>query len=428
MPGNSLTALELAGGDITLGGRNDGASRVTTVETLAAGAGGGTLNLGNGTQMVLTGQQAGSHVTEVIISGDGTLTLGGTGTDSSLTLGNGSSLNGVLLDIREGSALSAATGSVNTVSGLAGGGALKLSGAEMTINSSASHAFTGTLDGASGTLNVKSGNGSVQTIKGAGNAGYHLNVSDGGVLTLAGAAGVGGNPAQASYQGITVNGGTLNIGSADDPKTQLTLGSDGLSVTGDSTVAITTSSTTVDGLGNPFVTSSGNITLGDGTGEVTLVMNNLDTLVSGSSETLNMELFKTTDGALVSLGDNVTLQDMILGSMYENLELTTNDSMTAIILTGTARTENIFRDSSLTRNAATGADILWNSRYHMEEGTALRDFYTSVLLSQNSGDYSGAAANWPPPPAARLPAWHRPARLPARPDGLDTQPRGADGR
>ena len=230
-----------------------------------------------------------------------------------------------------------------------------------------------------------------QTIKGAGNAGYHLNVSDGGVLTLAGAAGEGGNPAQASYQGITVNGGTLNIGSADDPKTQLTLGSDGLSVTGDSTVAITTSSTTVDGLGNPFVTSSGNITLGDGTGEVTLVMNNLDTLVSGSSETLNMELFKTTDGALVSLGDNVTLQDMILGSMYENLELTTNDSMTAIILTGTARTENIFRDSSLTRNAATGADILWNSRYHMEEGTALRDFYTSVLLSQNSGDYSGAA-------------------------------------
>ena len=30
--GNSLTTLELAGGDITLGGRNDGASRVTTVE------------------------------------------------------------------------------------------------------------------------------------------------------------------------------------------------------------------------------------------------------------------------------------------------------------------------------------------------------------------------------------------------------------
>ena len=188
--------------------------------------------------MVLTGQRAGSHVTEVTISGDGTLTLGGTGTDSSLTLGNGSSLNGVLLDIREGSALSAATGSVNTVSGLEGGGALKLSGAEMTISSSDSHTFTGTLDGASGTLNVKSGNGSVQTIKGAGNAGYHLNVSDGGVLTLAGTAGEGGNPAQASYQGITVNGGTLNIGSADDPKTQLTLGSDGLSVTGDSTVVL----------------------------------------------------------------------------------------------------------------------------------------------------------------------------------------------
>jgi len=389
--GNSLTTLELAGGDITLGGRNDGASRVTTVENLASGTGGGTLDLGRGAQLVLTGQQAGSHVTDVTISGDGTLTLGGTGTDSSLTLGNGSSLDGVLLDIREGSALSTAAGSVNTVSGLTGGGALKLSGAEMTVDSSASHTFTGTLDGASGTLNVKSGNGSVQTIKGAGNAGYNLNVSDGGALTLAGAAAEGGNPAQAAYKGITVNGGTLNIGSADAPKTQLTLGTDGLSVTGNSTVTITTSSTTVDGLGNPFVTSSGNITLGDGTGEVTLVMSNLDTLVTGSTETLNMELFKTTDGALVSLGDNVTLQDMILSSLYENLSLTTNDSMTAIILTGTARTENIFRDSSLTRNAATGADLLWNSRYHMEEGTTLRDFYTSVLLSQNAGDYSGAA-------------------------------------
>ena len=389
--GNSLTTLELAGGDITLGGRNDGASRVTTVENLASGTGGGTLDLGRGAQLVLAGQQAGSHVTDVTISGDGTLTLGGTGTDSSLTLGNGSSLDGVLLDIREGSALSTAAGSVNTVSGLTGGGALKLSGAEMTVDSSASHTFTGTLDGASGTLNFKSGNGSVQTIKGAGNAGYNLNVSDGGALTLAGAAAEGGNPAQAAYKGITVNGGTLNIGSASDPKTQLTLGTDGLSVTGNSTVTITTSSTTVDGLGNPFVTSSGNITLGDGTGEVTLVMTNLDTLVTGSTETLNMELFKTTDGALVSLGDNVTLQDMILSSLYENLSLTTNDSMTAIILTGTARTENIFRDSSLTRNAATGADLLWNSRYHMEEGTTLRDFYTSVLLSQNAGDYSGAA-------------------------------------
>ena len=389
--GNSLTTLELAGGDITLGGRNDGASRVTTVENLASGTGGGTLDLGRGAQLVLTGQQAGSHVTDVTISGDGTLTLGGTGTDSSLMLGNGSSLDGVLLDIREGSALSTAAGSVNTVSGLTGGGALKLSGAEMTVDSSASHTFTGTLDGASGTLKVKSGNGSVQTVKGAGNAGYNLNVSDGGALTLAGAAAEGGNPAQAAYKGITVNGGTLNIGSADAPKTQLTLGTDGLSVTGNSTVTITTSSTTVDGLGNPFVTSSGNITLGDGTGEVTLVMTNLDTLVTGSTETLNMELFKTTDGALVSLGDNVTLQDMILSSLYENLSLTTNDSMTAIILTGTARTENIFRDSSLTRNAATGADLLWNSRYHMEEGTTLRDFYTSVLLSQNAGDYSGAA-------------------------------------
>lgn len=339
---NSLDTLELAGGNITLGGRNDGASRTTTAENLASGTGGGTLELGVGSRLVLTGQQAASHVTDVTIAGDGTLTLGGTGTDSSLTLGNGSSLDGVLLDIREGSALSAAAGSVNSVSGLTGGGALKLSGAEMTVDASSSHTFTGTLDGASGTLNVKSGNGSVQTIRGAGNAGYALHVSDGGALTLAGAAPEGGHPAQAAYKGITVNGGTLNIGSADVPRTQLTLGTDGLHVTGDSTVTITTSSTTVDGLGAPFVTSSGNITLGDGTGEVTLVMSNLDTLVSGNTETLNLELFRTTGGGLVSLGDNVTLQDMILSSLYDNLELAANDSMTAIVVTGNARTENIF--------------------------------------------------------------------------------------
>lgn len=70
----------------------------------------------------------------------------------------------------------------------------------MTVDSSTSHTFTGTLDGASGTLNFKSGNGSVQTIKGAGNAGYNLNVTDGGALTLAGAPTEGGNPAQAAYK------------------------------------------------------------------------------------------------------------------------------------------------------------------------------------------------------------------------------------
>ncbi|MFR4417513.1 MAG: hypothetical protein ACLT8E_09165 [Akkermansia sp.] len=40
-----------------------------------------------------------------------------------------------------------------------------------------------------------------------------------GALTLAGAGAEGGNPAQGAYKGITVNGGTLNIGSADAPKT-----------------------------------------------------------------------------------------------------------------------------------------------------------------------------------------------------------------
>ena len=72
---------------------------MTTVENLASGTGGGTLDLGRGAQLVLTGQQAGSPVTDVTISGDGTLTLGGMGTDSSLTLGNGSSLDLSLIHI-----------------------------------------------------------------------------------------------------------------------------------------------------------------------------------------------------------------------------------------------------------------------------------------------------------------------------------------
>ena len=65
----------------------------------------------------------------------------------------------------------------------------------------------------------------------------------------------------------------------------------------------------------------------------------------------------------------------------------------------------------------------------MEEGTALRDFYTSVLLSQNSGDYSGAARKLAAAAGSTVTSLGIAQRdSPARPDGLDTQPRGADGR
>ncbi|MFR4417514.1 MAG: hypothetical protein ACLT8E_09170 [Akkermansia sp.] len=86
-------------------------------------------------------------MTDVTISGDGTLTLGGTGTDSSLTLGNGSSLTAFCWTSGK-VPRSTAAGSVSGLR-LTGEGALKLSGAEMTVDSSASHTFTGTLDGAS---------------------------------------------------------------------------------------------------------------------------------------------------------------------------------------------------------------------------------------------------------------------------------------
>lgn len=393
---NSLSELELAGGDITLGDDSTDASTLTQAGTLSSGTNGGTLTIADGSQLSLAGQQESNEVEQVTITGNGTLVLGNSGTsgdtdqDSSLVLGDGSTLDGVALNINSGSSLKAASGSTNNVSALSGEGSLNLNGSEMTVNSTAANTFAGTLEGTGGTLNLKSTNGSVQTIAGAGNAGYTLNVSDGGALTLTGTSSGDTTPAQASYKGITVNGGTLNIGSETDPKTQLTLGTGGLSVTGDSTVTITTSSTTVDGLGAPFVTSEGDITLGDATGEVTLIMNNLDTLVSGSSDMLNMELFTTTNG-LVSLGENVTLQDHILSSMYENLELTVNADGTSIILTGTALTDNIFGNSSTTANSTTGGDLLWNARYDLEEGSTLREFYTSVLNSQRAGDYAGAS-------------------------------------
>lgn len=393
---NSLSELELAGGDITLGDDSTDASTLTQAGTLSSGTNGGTLTIADGSQLSLAGQQESNEVEQVTITGNGTLVLGNSGTsgdtdqDSSLVLGDGSSLDGVALNINSGSSLKAASGSTNNVSALSGEGSLNLNGSEMTVNSTAANTFAGTLEGTGGTLNLKSTNGSVQTIAGAGNAGYTLNVSDGGALTLTGTSSGDTTSAQASYKGITVNGGTLNIGSETDPKTQLTLGTGGLSVTGDSTVTITTSSTTVDGLGAPFVTSEGDITLGDATGEVTLIMSNLGTLVSGSSDMLNMELFTTTNG-LVSLGENVTLQDHILSSMYENLELTVNADGTSIILTGTALTDNIFGNSSTTANSTTGGDLLWNARYDLEEGSTLRAFYTSVLNSQRAGDYAGAS-------------------------------------
>lgn len=393
---NSISELELAGGDITLGDDSTDATTHTQAETLSSGTGGGTLTIADGSQLTLAGQQADNEVEQVTITGNGSLALGNSGlarvagSDSALVLGAGSTLDGVDLNINSGSSLKLASGSTNNVSALNGEGALNLNGAELTIQSTAANTFAGTLEGTSGTMNIKSTNGSVQTLAGAGNAGYTLNVSEGGALTLTGTSSGDTTPAQASYKGITVNGGTLNIGSTTDPKTQLTLGTGGLSVTGDSTVTIITSSTTVDGLGAPFVTSEGDITLGDATGEVTLIMSNLDTLVSGSSDILNMELFTTTNG-LATLGANVTLQDHILSSMYENLELTVNDTGKSIILTGTALTDNIFGNSSTTANSTTGGDLLWNARYDLAEGSTLREVYTSILNSQIAGDYAGAS-------------------------------------
>ena len=396
--GSNVTFIKEGTGTLTVGGTMDvetlalregtivlnGASN--TLGALTLEGGGLTIN-GNAEVGTITGTEAGGTLTI-----QGTLNLTGTGeiNDGTLT-GSG------ILRIREGAELAlggearldgtsvTADGTLTltgtesgAISGLTGSGALSMNGGSLSISSAttSSGTFSGTLAGR-GALKVSGG---MQTLAGTGNADYTIEVFN-GTLLLEHSSGT------VSYGAITVGDqGRLTLGSTGTPNCRLELGSGGLAVQSGGTLTINLDAATMDQLTAlmPVIQSQGNISLEDG---ATVVTHNLNAMTTSEMEHLSLTLFTSTEGT-ATLGE-VTLQDDILSSMYNDLRLEVVGS--SIILTGTARQDNVFAASAETFNSTSGANLLWGGRFNLGVDSQLKTLYNAVLSLQSSGDRAGAS-------------------------------------
>ncbi len=377
---NSLEEIGLGGGNVTLGGAS------TTVQALVSGQDdlgvsvGGTMTINKDSVLTVVDQDETEAVENIVIAGEGSLVVGDGNGVSNFVLGEGSALDGVELNVAANSALDATDGAINhRIAGLNGEGDLGFDGS--TVEVTGEGVFRGELHG-SATMNFLG----QQTLQGAGNKDYALNVN-GGQLTLLGATA----DSTTEYNSVTVNNATLNIGGAEAADTHLSVGDGGLTVTGDSVVNITTDATMVTEIAAPFVTTTGNITLGDDTGTVTVntINVNLQGVASAESPELAMELFKTAGGT-VSMG-NVVLNDQVLNDIYSNLGLSINAAGNAIVMTGQASNVNVFESLGTTPNSKAAAGILWDARFVAAAGDSqLRNLYTAVRDAQNAGNMAGA--------------------------------------
>ena len=396
--GEAVTFIKEGAGTLTVGGTMDvetlalregtivlnGASN--TLGALTLEGGGLTIN-GNAEVGTITGTEAGGTLTI-----QGTLNLTGTGeiNDGTLT-GSG------ILRIREGAELAlggearldgtsvTADGTLTltgtesgAISGLTGSGALSMNGGSLSISSAttSSGTFSGTLAGR-GALKVSGG---MQTLAGTGNADYTIEVFN-GTLLLEHSSGT------VSYGAITVGDqGRLTLGSTGTPNCRLELGSGGLAVQSGGTLTINLDAATMDQQTAlmPVIQSQGNISLEDG---ATVVTHNLNAMTTSEMEHLSLTLFTSTEGT-ATLGE-VTLQDDILSSMYNDLRLEVVGS--SIILTGTARQDNVFAASAETFNSTSGANLLWGGRFNLGVDSQLKTLYNAVLSLQSSGDRAGAS-------------------------------------
>ena len=190
-----------------------------------------------------------------------------------------------------------------------------------------------------------------------------------------------------SYGAITVGDqGRLTLGSTGTPNCRLELGPGGLAVQSGGTLTINLDAATMDQLTAlmPVIQSQGNISLEDG---ATVVTHNLNAMTTSEMEHLSLTLFTSTEGT-ATLGE-VTLQDDILSSMYNDLRLEVVGS--SIILTGTARQDNVFAASAETFNSTSGANLLWGGRFNLGVDSQLKTLYNAVLSLQSSGDRAGAS-------------------------------------
>ena len=358
---NTLGALTLEGGGLTINGNAE-------VGTITGTEAGGTLTI-QGT-FDLTGT---SNINDGAITGTGSLRIR---EGAELALGGEARLDGISVTA-DGTLTLTGTES-GTISSLSGSGTLSMNGGSLSISSAttSSGTFSGTLAGR-GALKVSGG---MQTLAGTGNADYTIEVFN-GTLLLEHSSGT------VSYGAITVGDqGRLTLGSTGTPNCRLELGSGGLAVQSGGTLTINLDAATMDQLTAlmPVIQSQGNISLEDG---ATVVTHNLNAMTTSEMEHLSLTLFTSTEGT-ATLGE-VTLQDDILSSMYNDLRLEVVGS--SIILTGTARQDNVFAASAETFNSTSGANLLWGGRFNLGVDSQLKTLYNAVLSLQSSGDRAGAS-------------------------------------
>ena len=358
---NTLDALTLEGGGLTINGNAE-------VGTITGTEAGGTLTIQGTLNLTGTGE-----INDGVLTGSGTLRIR---EGAELALGGEARLDGTSVTA-DGTLTLTGTES-GAISGLTGSGALSMNGGSLSISSAttSSGTFSGTLAGR-GALKVSGG---MQTLAGTGNADYTIEVFN-GTLLLEHSSGM------VSYGAITVGDqGRLTLGSTGTPNCRLELGSGGLAVQSGGTLTINLDAATMDQLTAlmPVIQSQGNISLEDG---ATVVTHNLNAMTTSEMEHLSLTLFTSTEGT-ATLGE-VTLQDDILSSMYNDLRLEVVGS--SIILTGTARQDNVFAASAETFNSTSGANLLWGGRFNLGVDSQLKTLYNAVLSLQSSGDRAGAS-------------------------------------
>jgi hypothetical protein len=351
---------------------------------------------------------------------------------ASLTVNEGASVDGdVDVTLADSSTLDVTT-TETSVSSLNGTGTLAASGGTLKINGSDSTSeFTGTLSG-TGTVSVEGGS---MTLAADGGDDFLLYVKNADLTLTATATedstevddsseadttGVTAQRARAvrivraeitdpgstdanipTYKGAvvdtngklilgkevisTVTGSALRAASTTS-STLLSLGDSGLTVKNGGTISLTMNVNSLDELiaQDPLVVSTGAISLADG---AIVELTNEGSIGSADQKTFRAVLMSSDTSATV--GD-VVLDDKILNSIYTTTLLAEGNN---VVLKGVLIEDNVFSadtlGTSLPVNATAGANLLWNARFDLAQGSVLRDVYSAVLDMQDAGDTAG---------------------------------------
>jgi uncharacterized protein with beta-barrel porin domain len=311
----------------------------------------------------------------------------------------------------------------NTATSLFGSGTLKMNNGTLALTGTDSSEFSGALDGA-GTLSVENG---ALTLNSDGNDDFLLVVKKNAGLTLNASDSSANNSPQSlktralrvvadansdsgipSYKGAVVeSNGILYLGKANSSSTGsalradstssatlLKLGDEGLNVNSGGTISLTMNVNSVQELVDQgaLVESSGPIVL---TNDSTVELNNEGAIGSADQKTFKAILMTSQTSA--SVGD-VNLDDKVFNSIYKTSLLQDGND---VVLVGEQIEDNVFIPSNTDTstpnstptastqpvNAKAGANLLWNARFNLTEGSLLRDVYSSIL------DLSGDATN-----------------------------------